>query len=70
MRVHNPLKEVGGIGLKEAKGINPNPFFQLPEIKEPVISPKAKLQGVILKKSYLYDLPTKAGKTYSFSALN
>jgi L-fucose isomerase len=28
------------------------------------------VQGVILKKSYLYDLPTKAGKTYSFSALN
>ena len=70
LRVHNPLKEVGGASLKEAKGINSNPFFQLPKVKAPIISPEAKLQGVILKKSYLYDLPTKAGKTYSFSALN
>jgi alpha-L-fucosidase 2 len=70
LRVNNPLKEIGGVGIKEAKGINPNPFFQLPKIKEPIISPEAKMQSISLKKSYLYDIPTKADETYSFSTLN
>jgi alpha-L-fucosidase 2 len=51
--------------LKEAKGVNPNPLFALPEIKAPIISERAKQQFVTLKKIYEYDLVTKAGKTYT-----
>ncbi len=52
------------IGLKVAKGENPNPLFYVPETGIPLISKEAKLNLVILKKTYLYDLKTEAGKSY------
>lgn len=65
IRVHDPLKGLGQQSLKEAKGGNPNPFYQVADIKQPLISEKAKLNKPELKKTYLYDLPTQAGKTYT-----
>ncbi len=62
LRTLTPLK---GNGLKSAKGENPNPLFATFEGLEPIISPEAKLNPVELKKTYLYDLPTQAGKTYT-----
>lgn len=62
LRTLTPLK---GKGLKSAKGENPNPLFATFEGLEPIISPEAKLNPVELKKTYLYDLPTQAGKTYT-----
>lgn len=67
IRVPNIITEKGGKSLKEAKGENPNTFFTGIEIKEPIISPSAKLNKVELKPTYLYDVPTKAGKTYTFT---
>ena len=51
-------------GLKTAKGDNSNPLFEVNDGLAPIISPEAKLNPVELKKTYLYDLPTKAGQTY------
>ncbi|MGO9481744.1 MAG: glycosyl hydrolase family 95 catalytic domain-containing protein [Candidatus Kryptoniota bacterium] len=65
IRSYSPLTAEGGTALSQAKGDNSNPFYQEPQIKKPLISPKAKLQAVELKKAYLYDFSTKAGKEYT-----
>ncbi len=62
LRSLTPLK---GAGLKSAKGENTNKFFATHEGLSPIISPEAKLNPVKPEKTYLYDLPTKAGKTYT-----
>ncbi len=53
-----------GEGLTRAAGANFNPYFQLPVIKEPVISGDVEINGPDLKKVYEYDLPTEAGRVY------
>ncbi|MES2418848.1 MAG: glycoside hydrolase family 95 protein [Bacteroidota bacterium] len=58
----NPVKAL----LKKAHGPNLNPFYELPQVKEPIISKEAHLNKLILPKWTEYDLPTIAGKTYSF----
>ena len=47
--------------LKTATGENTNPFYKTPNIKTPLISKKAQLNKVALKKTYLYDISTKPG---------
>lgn len=67
LRVPNSLKlEKSNQELKAAKGTNPNPFYSIANVAEPVISPQAKLNGIKLPKTYEYDVPTKAGKVYVF----
>lgn len=61
IRSYYPLT---GKGLKEAKGENPNPFYRISEIKEPLVSPGAELTGLDLRKVYEYDLATKEGGKY------
>jgi len=61
LRSVTPLK---GIGLKEAKGDNPNPLFFNVEVKKPIISEAANIEKLKLPKYYEYDLFVKAGDTY------
>lgn len=63
LRSLNPL---AGKGLRKAKGENPNKLYAIPEILQPIINKEAKLNKVELKKTYLYDLETKAGEEYIF----
>lgn len=66
IRIATPLK---GYGIKKAKGENTNPLFEIPQIKKPLISDKATIEAARLdieKITYLYDLKTEKGKTYSF----
>ena len=64
LRSYVPLT---GEGLKEALGDNPNPFFEKPDIKEPLMSEKIiNSQFPVLYKIYEYDIQTEAGKTYNF----
>lgn len=51
--------------LKEAKGNNPNPFFKTPEMPAPLISKKANVTLLQLKPTFLYDLETQVGKSYT-----
>ena len=68
LRSLNPL---AGKGLRKAKGENPNKLYAIPEILQPIINKEAKLNKVELKKTYLYDLETKAGEEYSeFKQIN
>ncbi|MRT93794.1 glycoside hydrolase N-terminal domain-containing protein [Ancylomarina sp. 16SWW S1-10-2] len=48
--------------LVEAKGANKNAFYQTSEIMKPMISDKAKLKGINISSSYLYDINTEAGQ--------
>ena len=61
LRSLNPLT---GKGLKRAKGENPNPLYAVPTIPQPLVNEKASLNKVEIAKTYLYDLPTKAGQEY------
>jgi alpha-L-fucosidase 2 len=59
------LTPLAGKGLKKAKGENPNALYAVPEILTPIINKEARLNKVELKKTYLYDLDTKAGAEYT-----
>lgn len=65
IRVPNEVTIAGGKTLKEASGENSNPFFETDQVKNPVIAASANLNAVNLKSTWLYDLPTEAGKTYT-----
>ncbi|SMD03884.1 glycoside hydrolase family 95 protein [Pedobacter nyackensis] len=47
-------------------GVNPNPFYETPVVKPPLISPLAKLNPVGVKAAKEYDFKTEAGKEYTF----
>lgn len=66
LRTHDKLK-LNGSTLSEAKGINSNSLFGKQHIARPLISEKAPLRGIELKKTYLYDIPTEAGQMYALS---
>lgn len=61
----NELQLKGKNTLKLASRNNQNPYFEIPKIKEPIISPEAKLNEVKMKERFIYDFPTEAGKTYT-----
>ena len=46
---------------------NPNPFYQTPNTKAPLISTQVKFEKLNLRKVYQYDIATKAGELISFS---
>lgn len=64
IRIPNEMQLSGNTKLKEAEGKNPNPFFEIPEIKEPLISDRTQHNIFKMKKYFLYDFPTEPGKTY------
>jgi alpha-L-fucosidase 2 len=65
IRSYWPLRAEGSTKLVEAKGENRNPFYQVPQIKKPLISPRAKLKKLKLRNTYSYDMTTGAGKEYT-----
>jgi len=66
IRSYSPLKVEGNAILVQAKGENSNSFYQVPQIKKPLISAKAKLETVTVRNTFLYDMETKPGVRYSF----
>ena len=65
LRVPNEMKMSDGALLREAKGGNANAFYQTEKIANPVISDKATITLPQLKQTWLYDINTQPGKTYS-----
>ena len=65
IRVPNEMANADGTFLSSANGVNPNSFFETAKIKSPLISGSASLDSVSLPLTYLYDLPTVAGETYT-----
>lgn len=66
LRVTNTLKSA--VPLKKAIGKNPNSFYQLAAIKQPLVSPKANVDASFIEETLVYDLPTQAGITYTLRA--
>jgi len=66
LRVSHALKT--NVPMKKANGKNPNAFFQIAAIKEPLVSPKANVDASFIKETIVYDLATQAGKTYVLRA--
>lgn len=64
IRTPNDLKLVNGI-LKNATGDNTNSFYQLATTQTAIISPVAPTSTIDLKQTFLYDISTIAGKTYT-----
>ncbi len=63
IRSYNELSLKGNGALDKVKGANKNPFYKVPNIKEPIISKKAKLKGFDVKDTYEYDIETQPGQT-------
>jgi alpha-L-fucosidase 2 len=59
------MKMSSDVALKEAKGDNPNTFYQTEKTATPVISDKATITLPKLKATWLYDIKTQAGNTYT-----
>lgn len=69
LRVRSPseLKLENGGNLVAASGKNTNSFFQIPQIREPEVSEKAKLNGLAPLNTYVYDIPTVPGQRIRLS---
>ena len=65
IRVPNAMEFADNDSLSPATGENNNPFFDTPDIKEPLISERANLNPVNLTPTNLYDIQTEKGKTYT-----
>ncbi len=61
LRSYVPLQ---GAGLEEARGDNPNLYYQRAEIKAPLVSDAIRPQYPVLPQVYEYDLMTEAGGDY------
>jgi alpha-L-fucosidase 2 len=70
LRVPNEIRLSKGkvSDLIQATGENSNPFYQSPEIPEPIVSPQSMVTPPQLKPTWLYDLETVPGKTYILRA--
>nr|WKN34826.1 glycoside hydrolase family 95 protein [Tunicatimonas sp. TK19036] len=68
VRAPNALELENGNSLTVATGENENPFYQVEETPEPVISDQATITPLALEETMLYDVPTQAGKTYTLVA--
>ena len=69
LRVPNEMKLSTGGALKKASGKNTNLFYEVEETPAPIISQKATITSPQLKPTFLYDLPTQAGKTYTIASI-
>jgi alpha-L-fucosidase 2 len=70
LRVPNQVTLSNRIALSLASGRSGNPFFDVSETSAPVISPNANINAPALKQTWLYDLPTKAGESYTLIAMD
>lgn len=68
LRTWNAVAVSGGSGLKKATGKNTNAFYEVEETPTALVSEKATIVPLDLKETMVYDLPTQAGKTYTFIA--
>ena len=69
IRSYTALKADGKTNLDFAQGENTNPFYQVPDIRKPLISGKAKLNNLEIKNSFVYDILTIPGETYFLAGL-
>jgi alpha-L-fucosidase 2 len=64
--VPNQLKLTDGKAINVASGQNTNVYYRNVEVADAVISPQAKIAETNIRQTFLYDVPTQAGKSYVF----
>ncbi|MEP5341834.1 MAG: glycoside hydrolase family 95 protein [Algibacter sp.] len=62
IRAYNELVYANKKALVLASGENKNSFYKSPKIKKTLISKSTMLNDLVLKPTYLYDVPIKAGE--------
>jgi alpha-L-fucosidase 2 len=64
LRLRSPelLKAIKGTVMKPASGKNSNPFYQEEKPGRPVVSQAATIHLPVVKKTYVYDIPTSKGQ--------
>lgn len=67
LRVPDAIKMEKGIALFAAQGKNGNPYYQVDEGAQAIVSPRAPKQPTELSATVVYDVPTKAGSIYTFT---
>lgn len=68
IRTAGELVSKGGAALAAAEGENPNPFYAVPAVPEPLVNPNAEIGVKPVADTYIYDVATAAGKEYVFIA--
>ncbi|MBN1768150.1 MAG: glycoside hydrolase family 95 protein [Prolixibacteraceae bacterium] len=68
IRTANELTMKGNKELAVASGKNENPFYQLPGVKEPLVSESAEVNAFQLPQTNMYDVETVKGTEYTFIA--
>jgi alpha-L-fucosidase 2 len=66
LRVPNEIELIGTGELETATGTNPNGFFTIEETAQPLISEGSTIEDLMLPKTFLHDITTEKGKTYTF----
>ena len=66
IRTSADLSLKDGKQLARAEGENPNPYYIVPDVADPLISSEAVLEMEPVPDHNLYDIATKPGKTYVF----
>ena len=66
IRSCSPLLLEADAELVQAKGENHNPFYQRPQVKQPLVSAQAIVAPIKLRDTFLYDVATKPGGKYNF----
>ena len=61
------VTKLKGKELKTAKGINNNPLMQVYDIPNPIVKDASKLLETKLSPTFVYDVNTKAGQSYTFT---
>jgi len=64
LRASSPLSLKDGKALQLAEGTNPNPYYAVPDVKEPLVSESADIVLEPAGETFLYDIVTSAGKEY------
>jgi alpha-L-fucosidase 2 len=66
-RLYDEIKASNGVKLVKAKGENPNPFFAIARVKEPLSVKKSINPAPALRPTYVYDFATQPGGVYTFT---
>jgi alpha-L-fucosidase 2 len=66
IRIREAIEPDNGIIISPANSKNPNPFFDITPVKNPLISSDASIKLLELQQTYLYDFNTEAGGSYTF----
>lgn len=64
IRSYAPLPQAKNLRVDAAKGGNPNPFYKIPKVKQPIKHTSRNLPQLSISRAHTVDVITEAGKEY------